>query len=253
MGKLQLVCCFGAWTCKVGAKEILQSWWLWLNFTSNNTFCFTCKLHYRRMWFISHKRPWHVCEINFVISTITMYNLWCLLWHKLYQNCNFTLSYGTFHKVSTQIFFMFYISPKIGFVEFLSLCFQPIDLKFHFSKESKNFGTHQDQYSKLSVSHNGLYTMVYIRSVEKPDNHSGMQLVLMTLKVLFKANNYTTLGMTNKMLLFLCRISHKKLIITCGMMLSKEREWQLRNTPKNQINVWGFIFSLYFRKMNNLN
>jgi hypothetical protein len=55
------------------------------------------------------------------------------------------------------------------------------------------------------------------------------------------------------MLLFLCRISHKKLIITCGMMLSKEREWQLRNTPKNQINVWGFIFSLYFRKMNNLN
>lgn len=105
MGKLQLVCCFGAWTCKVGAKEILQSWWLWLNFTSNNTFCFTCKLHYRRMWFISHKRPWHVCEINFVISIITMYNLWCLLWHILYQNCNFTLSYDTFHKVSTQVFF----------------------------------------------------------------------------------------------------------------------------------------------------
>jgi len=38
--------------------------------------------------------------------------------------------------------------------------------------------------------------MVYIRSLEKPDNHSVMQLVLMTLKVLFKANNYTTLGMT---------------------------------------------------------
>jgi hypothetical protein len=31
----------------------------------------------------------------------------------------------------------------------------------------RNFGTHQDQYSKLSVSHNGLYTMVYIRSLEK--------------------------------------------------------------------------------------
>jgi hypothetical protein len=136
--------------------------------------------------------------------------------------------------VSTQFFFVFNISPKIGFVElyvsislcneFLSLCFQPIDLKFHFSKESKNFGTHQDQYSKLSVSHNGLYTVVYIRSVEKPDNQSVMRLVVMMLKVLFKANNYTMLGMTNKILLFLCRISHKKLIITCGMMLSKERE-----------------------------
>lgn len=51
--------------------------------------------------------------------------------------------------------------------------------------------------------------MVYIRSVEKPDNHSVMQLVLMTLKVLFKAHNYTTLRMTNKILLFLCRISHE--------------------------------------------
>lgn len=169
-----------------------------------------------------------------------------------------------FTKWALKFFLMFCIPPKLGFVEFiccislcnefLSLRFQPIDLKFHFSKESENFGTHQDQYSKLSVSHNGLYTIVYIRSVEKPDNQSVMRLVVMMLKVLFKANNYTMLGMTNKILLFLCRISHKKLIITCGMMLSKGREWQLCNiTPKNWINGSGFVFSLYFRKTNNLN
>jgi len=44
--------------------------------------------HYKRMWVFSHKRS-HLlthCEINFVISSITMYNMWCLLWHILYNH-----------------------------------------------------------------------------------------------------------------------------------------------------------------------
>ncbi len=27
---------------------------------------------------------WHMCEVNFVVSSVTMYNLWCLLWHILH-------------------------------------------------------------------------------------------------------------------------------------------------------------------------
>jgi len=26
---------------------------------------------------------WHMCDVNFVVSSITMYNMWCLVWHIL--------------------------------------------------------------------------------------------------------------------------------------------------------------------------
>jgi hypothetical protein len=34
------------------------------------------------------------CEIKFVVSSITMYNMWCLLWHILHENDNLTLGNG---------------------------------------------------------------------------------------------------------------------------------------------------------------
>ncbi len=33
---------------------------------------------------------WQMCEINFVISSITIYNIWCLLWYLLHWNYNLT-------------------------------------------------------------------------------------------------------------------------------------------------------------------
>ncbi len=38
---------------------------------------------------------WHRCEVNFVVSSITMYNMWCLLWHILFKDGNLTLGNGT--------------------------------------------------------------------------------------------------------------------------------------------------------------
>jgi hypothetical protein len=33
---------------------------------------------------------WQTCEINFAISSITIYNIWCLLWYLLHWNYNLT-------------------------------------------------------------------------------------------------------------------------------------------------------------------
>jgi hypothetical protein len=36
-------------------------------------------------------------EVNFVVSSLIMYNMWCLLWDMLYQNDNLTLGNGTYY------------------------------------------------------------------------------------------------------------------------------------------------------------
>jgi hypothetical protein len=36
-------------------------------------------------------RLWDTCNLNFMVSSVTIYNIWCLLWHILYKNCNLTL------------------------------------------------------------------------------------------------------------------------------------------------------------------
>ncbi len=42
---------------------------------------------------------WHMFVVNFVISSITMYNLWWrLVWHILHENYNLTLGNGTHGK-----------------------------------------------------------------------------------------------------------------------------------------------------------
>jgi hypothetical protein len=42
---------------------------------------------------------WHLCVVNCAISSITMYNTWCLLWHIIHKNCNLTLSNDTYYKI----------------------------------------------------------------------------------------------------------------------------------------------------------
>jgi hypothetical protein len=36
----------------------------------------------------------HMCEVKFVISSITMYKMWCLLWHTLHLKGNLKLCNG---------------------------------------------------------------------------------------------------------------------------------------------------------------
>jgi len=57
--------------------------------------------HNKRKWFLSHKYhgSWHLCVVNCAISSITMYNMWCLLWHIIHKNYNLTLSNGTHYKI----------------------------------------------------------------------------------------------------------------------------------------------------------
>jgi hypothetical protein len=35
--------------------------------------------------------PLYLCEVNYVISSITMYNIWCLLWYIIHKNCKWRL------------------------------------------------------------------------------------------------------------------------------------------------------------------
>lgn len=67
----------------VGGKPCYQS--IMAQFFVHNT-----STHYKRMWVFHTKSRglWHMREVNFVVLVIAMYNLGCLLWHKLHYNGN---------------------------------------------------------------------------------------------------------------------------------------------------------------------
>jgi hypothetical protein len=50
--------------------------------------------------FLTHKNrsSWHTCVVNFVVSSITMYNLWWrLVWHILHEDYNLTFECNIYH------------------------------------------------------------------------------------------------------------------------------------------------------------
>ncbi len=54
----------------------------------------------------SHKKnhdSWHNYEGNFVLLSITMYNIWCFLWHMLHWNDNLTLGNNTYYTYYTSL------------------------------------------------------------------------------------------------------------------------------------------------------
>jgi hypothetical protein len=94
------------------------------NFQAQNT----CKVvtlrktfHDKRLSFFSKQKVTsHMCELNFVLSSITMHIMWCLLWHILHYNGNLTLGNGTY------VFLYFNAMPT-----FIPYCFFKTHLHIH--------------------------------------------------------------------------------------------------------------------------
>jgi hypothetical protein len=71
-------------------------------------------MHNKKMWFSSHKKMQLVtCEVNFVVESITMYNMCCLLWHVLHWNGTFKARKS--YMMMTRWNPMHYQTPKTGF------------------------------------------------------------------------------------------------------------------------------------------
>jgi hypothetical protein len=72
----------------MGASPSISPEGVWYNLTQHDGHVFDHSIYitYEECAIFSHKNvtAHDVCEINFVVSCILMYNTWCLLWHTLH-------------------------------------------------------------------------------------------------------------------------------------------------------------------------
>ncbi len=56
---------------------------------------------------------WHLCNVNWIVSSITIYNMWQLMWHIVHKNvCNLTLINGTYCAIKKSFSWIFCVIKK---------------------------------------------------------------------------------------------------------------------------------------------
>jgi len=102
-------------------------------------FCFVWTILSKKLCGLWH----HLCDVNWIVSSITIYNMWRLMWHIVLKNCNLTLINGTYRVIKKSFSWLFFCVIKESLSLLIALCDSFMDtyqfFEFFWKKWNQGF------------------------------------------------------------------------------------------------------------------